>query len=106
MQQSLVLIYLILISIVDLLCMQQRMLPAFHQSCNEMITEWKSLVPKQGSSCELDVWPSLQNLTPDVISRTAFGSSYHEGKKIFVLLKEQMIYTIQTLQSVYIPGWR
>ncbi|KAK9943973.1 hypothetical protein M0R45_009560 [Rubus argutus] len=84
----------------------KRMLPAFHQSCNEMITEWKSLVPKQGSSCELDVWPSLQNLTPDVISRTAFGSSYHEGKKIFELLKEQMIYTLQTLQSVYIPGWR
>ncbi|KAK9937708.1 hypothetical protein M0R45_014480 [Rubus argutus] len=84
----------------------KRMLPAFHQSCNEMITEWKNSVSKQGSSCELDVWPSLQNLTADVISRTTFGSSYHEGKKIFELLKEQKRYTIQTLQSVYIPGWR
>ncbi|XP_062011788.1 cytochrome P450 72A397-like isoform X1 [Rosa rugosa] len=84
----------------------KRMLPAFHQSCDQMIKEWESWVSKQGSSCELDVWPSLQNLTADAISRTAFGSSYEEGRKIFKLLKEQTAYTIKSLQSVYIPGWR
>ncbi|KAM5586465.1 cytochrome P450 72A397-like [Rosa sericea] len=84
----------------------KRMLPAFHQSCDEMIKEWESWVSKQGSSCELDVWPSLQNLTADAISRTAFGSSYEEGRKIFKLLKEQTAYTIKSVQSVYIPGWR
>ncbi|KAL6205939.1 hypothetical protein ACLB2K_023191 [Fragaria x ananassa] len=82
------------------------MLPAFHKSCDEMIKEWESLASKEGSSCQLDVWPSLQHLTADVISRTAFGSSYQEGRKIFELLKEQAMLVISSLQSVYIPGWR
>ncbi|KAL6183460.1 hypothetical protein ACLB2K_044871 [Fragaria x ananassa] len=82
------------------------MLPAIQQSCDEMINEWKSFVYKEGS-CELDVWPSLQSLSDDVISRTSFGSSYEEGKIIFQLLKEQAVLTTNALQSgVNIPGWR
>ncbi|PRQ30804.1 putative secologanin synthase [Rosa chinensis] len=84
----------------------KQMLPAFHKSCDEMIKEWESLASKEGSSYLLDVWPSLQHLTADVISRTAFGSSYQEGRKIFELLKEQAMLVINALQSVYIPGWR
>ncbi|KAK9937692.1 hypothetical protein M0R45_014465 [Rubus argutus] len=84
----------------------KQMLPAFHISCDEMIKKWESLASKEGSSCVLDVWPSLQYLTADVISRTAFGSSYEEGRKIFELLKEQGVYTIKIMKSVYIPGWR
>ncbi|XP_048442866.1 cytochrome P450 72A397-like [Pyrus x bretschneideri] len=83
----------------------KRMLPSFYQSCSEMIEEWESLVSKD-SSCELDVWPYLQNVTADVISRTSFGSSYKEGREIFQLLKVQTELTIKTMQSVYIPGWR
>ncbi|XP_050371267.1 cytochrome P450 72A397-like isoform X2 [Argentina anserina] len=84
----------------------KKMLPAFYESCDEMIKEWERLASKEGSSCMLDVWPSLQHLTADVISRTAFGSSYQEGRKIFELLKEQAMLVISSLQSVYIPGWR
>ncbi|KAM1041637.1 hypothetical protein ACFX2I_030766 [Malus domestica] len=64
------------------------LLPAFHQSCREMIDTWESLVAEEGS-CELDVWSSLESLTSDVISRAAFGSSDGERRKIFQLLKEQ-----------------
>ena len=81
------------------------MLPAFYLSCCEMISKWESLVSAEGSR-ELDVWPCLQALTSDVTSRTAFGSNYEEGRKIFQLQAEQSVLTVQAISSVYIPGWR
>jgi hypothetical protein len=57
-------------------------------------------------SCEIDVWPSIQNLSCDVIARTAFGSSYEEGVKIFQLQKEQAELTMEVLMKIYIPGLR
>ncbi|KAF8408898.1 hypothetical protein HHK36_004967 [Tetracentron sinense] len=83
----------------------KRMLPAFYECCGEMISRWEKLGFVEGS-CELDVWPELQNLTGDVISRTAFGSSYEEGRRIFQLEHEQAVLFIQAMQSVYIPGFR
>ncbi|BAT90249.1 hypothetical protein VIGAN_06145800 [Vigna angularis var. angularis] len=64
------------------------MLPAFSQSCHDVISEWKGMLSSDGK-CEIDVSPFIQNLSRDVISRTAFGSSYAEGKKIFQLLRIQ-----------------
>ncbi|RWR92072.1 cytochrome P450 CYP72A219-like protein [Cinnamomum micranthum f. kanehirae] len=55
-----------------------RMLPAFLTSCCELISKCEKSVGSKGS-CELDVWPEFQNFTRDVISRTAFGSSYKQG---------------------------
>ncbi|XP_044472543.1 cytochrome P450 CYP72A219-like [Mangifera indica] len=81
------------------------MLPEFYQVCNEMISKWEKLVSAEGS-CELDVWPYLVNLTADVISKTAFGSNFEDGRKIFELLTELCGITQEILQSVYIPGWR
>ncbi|KAK3001889.1 hypothetical protein RJ639_008642 [Escallonia herrerae] len=74
-------------------------------SCNEMVSEWEMLVLKQGS-CELDVWPYLQRQQRDVISRTAFGSSYEEGRRIFQLQRQQAELAHHVLQSFYIPEWR
>ncbi|KAF8037806.1 hypothetical protein BT93_B0601 [Corymbia citriodora subsp. variegata] len=81
------------------------MLPAFYSSCTEMIDRWENLVSEQRLS-EVDAWVDLQNLTREVISRTAFGSSFEEGKRIFELQEEQAQLVIIALQSVYIPGWR
>ncbi|KAK3042451.1 hypothetical protein RJ639_000175 [Escallonia herrerae] len=81
------------------------MLPAFDLSCSEMIGKWEGLVLEKGS-CELDVWPYLQTLSSDAISRTAFGSSYEEGRRIFELQTEQAELVIQAAQSLYIPGSR
>ncbi|XP_058220660.1 cytochrome P450 CYP72A219-like isoform X1 [Rhododendron vialii] len=81
------------------------MVPAMYSSCCEMISKWEVSVSTKGS-CELDVWPYLSNLTADVISRTAFGSDYEEGKQIFELQKEQTDLLMQPLRSMYIPGWK
>ncbi|KAK9204356.1 hypothetical protein WN943_014614 [Citrus x changshan-huyou] len=82
------------------------MLPAFYQSCTEIISKWEKLMIGDQGSCELDVWPYLVKLTSDVISRTAFGSNYEEGIRIFQLQTELADLALQALQSVYIPGWR
>ncbi|XP_058095277.1 cytochrome P450 CYP72A616-like [Magnolia sinica] len=81
------------------------MIPAFSTSCCELIKRWGELVGPRGS-CELDVWPELNNLTGDVISRTAFGSNYEEGKRIFQLQKEQVILVLEAAFAPYIPGFR
>ncbi|KAJ0101592.1 hypothetical protein Patl1_04988 [Pistacia atlantica] len=81
------------------------MLPEFYQVCSEMISKWEKLISVEGS-CDLDVWPYLVNLTGDVISKTAFGSNFEEGRKIFQLLTELGYISQDVLRSVYIPGWR
>ncbi|XP_061340191.1 cytochrome P450 72A68-like [Gastrolobium bilobum] len=81
------------------------MLPIFFKSCNDLISKWEGMLSLDGS-CEMDVWPFLQNLARDVISRAAFGSSYEEGRRIFELQKEQTELTIKVAMKAYVPGWR
>ncbi|WJX67966.1 hypothetical protein P8452_52382 [Trifolium repens] len=79
------------------------MSPIFFQCCDEMISKWEEMC--SDGKFEIDAWPFVQTLTCDVISRTAFGSNYEEGKRIFELLKEQAKLIIK-LRNIYIPGWR
>ncbi|XP_034679128.1 cytochrome P450 CYP72A219-like isoform X1 [Vitis riparia] len=83
----------------------KHMVPAFQLSCSDMVNKWEKKLSKDGS-CELDIWPDLENLAGDAISRTAFGSSYEEGRRIFQLQKEQAHLAVKVFRSVYIPGWR
>ncbi|XP_022974803.1 cytochrome P450 CYP72A219-like [Cucurbita maxima] len=81
------------------------MVPAMCESCTEMIRKWEEVVSKD-EYYELDVMPHLGNLAADVISRTAFGSSYEEGKMIFIRLKQLINLVVKATSTVYIPGWR
>ncbi|XP_057792348.1 cytochrome P450 CYP72A219-like isoform X1 [Salvia miltiorrhiza] len=81
----------------------KHMVPSFYLSCGEMLSKWDEIVGNEG---EVDVWPHLQTMTSDVISRTAFGSSYEEGRKIFELQREQGKLIMDSTRSLYIPGWR
>ncbi|KAL3509075.1 hypothetical protein ACH5RR_028476 [Cinchona calisaya] len=47
----------------------KNMLPFFYLSANEMMRKWEDIVSPKGS-CELDVWPNLQSMTSDAISRS------------------------------------
>jgi len=81
------------------------MTPTFLKSCNDLISNWEEMLSSNGS-CELDIWPSLQSLTSDVIARSSFGSSYEEGRKVFQLQIEQGELIMKNLMKSLIPLWR
>ncbi|XP_038710573.1 cytochrome P450 CYP72A219-like [Tripterygium wilfordii] len=81
------------------------MVPEFSASCWDLINRWNDRVSDKGS-IELDVAPEFQILAADVISRTAFGSSYEEGKEIFELQEEQVRLVLEAHLGTYFPGFR
>ncbi|KAL6615621.1 hypothetical protein ACP70R_037891 [Stipagrostis hirtigluma subsp. patula] len=80
------------------------MLPVFSACCEDLVSRWLRCLGSD-DCCELDVWPELQNLTGDVISRAAFGSSYLEGKRIFQLQADQAERFMKNLQKIGVPGY-
>uniref|UniRef100_A0A453ICG6 Secologanin synthase n=1 Tax=Aegilops tauschii subsp. strangulata TaxID=200361 RepID=A0A453ICG6_AEGTS len=83
----------------------QCMLPEFSACCEELVGRWTESIGSSGGMHELDIWPELKNLAGDVISRTAFGSSYLEGMKIFQLQTEQAERLIANIRRILIPGY-
>ncbi|CAL4950826.1 unnamed protein product [Urochloa decumbens] len=83
----------------------KRMLPAFASCCGDLVSRWEGLVAGAGEACEVDVWPEMQRLTGDVISRAAFGSSYLEGRRIFQLQDEQVRLAMLVANKIHIPGY-
>ena len=81
------------------------MFPAICSSCDDMVQKWEQLTAATGSA-KVDVWPYIDNLAGDVISRTAFGSCYEEGKTIFGIQKEQIDLVFQMLFILFLPGRR
>ena len=79
------------------------MLPALSTSCEELVNRWTRSLGSDGTY-ELDVFPEFQRLTGDVISRTAFGSNYLEGARVFQLQSEQ-VERIAGAWKIGIPGY-
>ncbi|KAG9447961.1 hypothetical protein H6P81_014089 [Aristolochia fimbriata] len=82
----------------------KRMLPSFASSCSDLMERWETLVAE--GPTEVDVWPEMQRLTGDVISRTAFGSNYKEGNRIFQLQTELSEMIEESIRSPQLPGLR
>jgi hypothetical protein len=73
--------------------------------CTGTVRRWEGLVGDDGEAWEVDVWPEMQRLTGDVISRAAFGSSHLQGRRIFELQGEQVRLMMQVANKLYIPGY-
>ncbi|XVF38007.1 hypothetical protein REPUB_Repub20aG0060600 [Reevesia pubescens] len=76
----------------------KNMAPAVIASVEIMLEKWKGQEGK-----EIEVFQEFRLLTSEVISRTAFGSSYLEGEKIFDILKKLSIIVAQNQFKARIP---
>ncbi|KAI4312976.1 hypothetical protein MLD38_037760 [Melastoma candidum] len=74
----------------------KEMVPAMVESVYLMLERWKGIKGK-----DVEVFEEFWFLTSEVISRTAFGSSYEEGRHIF-----QMISQLTTITSGDSPANR
>lgn len=81
------------------------LLPVVATSVIDMLEKWSSAMSTSGE-VEIEVSEWFQTLTEDVITRTAFGSSYEDGKAIFRLQAQQMELAAEAFQKVFIPGYR
>ncbi|CAI0428239.1 unnamed protein product [Linum tenue] len=82
----------------------QAMIPAMIHSVEVMLQRWRDVK-------EVDAFQEFKLLTSEVISRTAFGSSYVEGKNVFdMLTKLGLIVNRNNFKVSSIPGldklWR
>ncbi|CAN1795311.1 Cytochrome P450 CYP749A22 [Linum perenne] len=72
-------------------------------SVEMMLERWKNLNPEGGRK-EIEAYQEFRLLTSEIISRTAFGSSYMEGEKVFELLKKMVLLISRNQFKVRIPG--
>ncbi|CAN1795302.1 Cytochrome P450 CYP749A22 [Linum perenne] len=71
------------------------MVPAVIASVEMMLERWRK---------EIEAYQEFRLLTSEIISRTAFGSSYMEGEKVFELLKKMVLLISRNQFKVRIPG--
>ena len=77
------------------------MIPEMIKSSEAMVKRWKTYEGK-----EIEVNEEFRFFTSEVISRTAFGSSFLEGKDIFEMLRELTSLIFRNTFKLRLPGIR
>ncbi|KAL8206223.1 hypothetical protein R6Q57_009774 [Mikania cordata] len=80
------------------------LVPMATSSVERMLEKWLDMSNSDEVEIEVSQW--YQNLTEETVTRTAFGSSYEDGKHIFQLQAQQMVLASEAFQKVTIPGYR
>lgn len=79
--------------------------PEVVESTQEVLNKWEKGI-RERNEREVDVLKEFHILSAEILSKTAFGSNFEEGKHIFELQDQQALLTILALRTVYIPGLR
>lgn len=77
----------------------KRMIPEMVMGVESMLERWKPLEGK-----EIEAYEEFRFLTAEVISRTAFGSSYLEGKNIFEMMNKLTLLASRNFYKQAFPG--
>ncbi|KAG8383010.1 hypothetical protein BUALT_Bualt05G0139400 [Buddleja alternifolia] len=77
----------------------KNMIPAMVESVETMLKKWKTL-----EKTEVDVIEEFVLLTSEVISRTAFGSSYSQGEKVFQMLRKLAFIISRNAYKIRVSG--
>ncbi|WVZ54199.1 hypothetical protein U9M48_005036 [Paspalum notatum var. saurae] len=84
-----------------------RMMAGAMASCaGEVVQSWaEEVAAAAGREGEVvEVGRCFRELTADVISRTAFGSSYRRGKEVFLAQRELLLVAMAAMDGVRVPG--
>lgn len=76
----------------------QNMIPTMVTSVGMMLERWK-----EHENREIEVFEEFRILTSEVISKTAFGSSYLEGEDMFKMLMKLTLIVSRNLHVVRFP---
>ncbi|XP_010539921.1 PREDICTED: cytochrome P450 734A1 [Tarenaya hassleriana] len=83
----------------------KRWVPEMVTSTRKMLEKWEAMRDGR-EELEVEVHGQIHNLAADILSRTAFGNSVEEGKRIFALQERMMRLFYLVRWSVYLPGFR
>eukprot|EP01018_Ginkgo_biloba_P005694 Gb_08932 [translate_table: standard] len=76
----------------------------YYTNSASMLERWRKNI--ELSANEIEVSGDFQNLSADIIARAAFGSSYEEGKHLFNMQGEQMIFAAEAFHKIILPSCR
>ncbi|CAL4914586.1 unnamed protein product [Urochloa decumbens] len=85
-----------------------KLMTATMVSCADRLIKDCEQLASNNKSGEVEVEFSkhFQELTAEVISRTAFGNSYKEGKEVFHTQKQLLALALATLLNLQLPGFK